>query len=230
MATHGNSYTRLGGLSAALLMLLVSEAGCTTDDAVTAPAVTAAVAAAKPIAQPPTSATFELQNGLGVGSDLSSDGVTGVYQDQVCGVTARVFYSGQTYVDGNMQLANSMAGDKTCTRLPGGTYPRTLTVRYPDTNNTDLSTGGINVVAMGSVLMGAPALRSMGVRLAGTGARCSSLDFGRITTASKVLVTRLSPTSWSIASQATNTVACVPAQGATTFIPNFTVAFTVTLN
>ena len=217
---------RTGTLAAALLVATV-VAACSPIDATTAPVLTAV--SAKPAAQTAIAARFEFANSAGVGSAISSDGITGVYQDAVCGVAARVFFLSPNYLDGNLQLDNPRSMDRTCVSLGAAAYPRKLTIRYPDSGAIQVNTGGLNVNDMGTVVSGAPGLRSMNVRVAGTGARCTNLGFGNAAGGSRVLVTRMTSTSWTV-SLTGGTAACVPAIGATTFIDGFTFAFSVTLN
>ncbi len=225
MQRSANIPGRHGTLGLAILVA-IALAGCSPADAVTAPDVI--MVAAKPATQGPVSARFDFVDVAGTG--LSSDGVGGgQYRDTVCGVTARVFFLDPTYLDGNLQLDNSRALDRKCVSFGIAAYPRKLSVRYPD-GVTQTNTGGVNVANMGTVASGSPELRSMGVRIAGTAARCSSLSFGGNAGGSQVLVTRVSATSWSVASQTGGTAVCVSPSGATSTIQDLAVAFTVTLN
>lgn len=227
MMQHYSAFRRLATFGAAIVLGSVSNA-CSSIDGVTAPATPRIEARA--VAQTAVAATFTFAAGAGAGSAISSDGAGANYTDAVCGVEARVFYAAPSYVDGNMQLDNRKAADRTCTALPGGTYPRKLTITYPDNGLTQANTGGVNVDDMGSVISGTPGLRSMGVRIAGTGARCASLGFGNAAGGSPVRVTRLSPSSWSVVSQAGGSAVCTSSKGVKTTIANFAVEFTVTLN
>ncbi len=227
MQWNTNIPRRIGSLAAAVL-LSVALPGCAADDAVTSPNAIELLAT-KAETQTPVAATFDFANAVAAGSAITSDAASVLYRDAVCGVTARIFYLSPNYLDGNLQLDNSRASDRNCVSFGAAAYPRKLTVRYPDTGITQTNTGGINVTDLGTVVSGT-GLRGMGVRIAGTGARCASLEFGKAAGGSQVVVTRLSPTSWGVASQVGGSAACVPVRGATTIIPNFVVAFTVTLN
>ena len=219
---------RAGAVAAALLLMVVVP-GCVDVAAPTAPDIGSV--ATRPATQSPRAARFDFASAVGAGSAISSDGVSGEYRDAVCGVTARVFFLDPDYLDGNLQLDNSRALDRKCVTFGAAAYPRKLTVRYPDTGVTQVNTGGVNVADMGTVQSGTPGLRSMGVRIAGTGARCASLSFGGAQGGSQVLVTRVSASSWSVESPVGGaTAACTAANGSTSTIGGFVFAFSVTLN
>lgn len=226
--THNTMNSSTFGRLAVALLLASAATACSPVDAPTAPAATAVVT--KAAAQAPTAATYTLAAAPGAASAISSDGVSVAYRDAVCGVTARVFFSSPDYRDGNLQLDNPRATDRKCVAFGAAAYPRKFTITYPDNGLTQTNTGGLNVFDMGTVVLGTPGLRSMNVRIEGAGARCASLRFGSVAGSSPVLVTRLSSTSWSVASQAGDTAACISPSGTTSFITNFAVAFTVTLN
>lgn len=227
MQCNANIPNRLETLGVALL-LAIAVPGCVAVDAVTAPDGIAV--ATKPATQSPVAATFTFANTVGAGSAISSDGLSGAYRDTVCGVTARVFFLSPNYLDGNLQLDNARAADRKCATFGAAAYPRKLTVQYPDNGLIQTRTGGLNVADLGTVLSSTPELRSMSLRIEGTGTRCASLGFGSAAGGSQVQVTRVSSTSWGVSSQAGGSAACVAASGVTTIIANFAVAFTVTLN
>jgi hypothetical protein len=144
-------------------------------------------------------------------------------------VTARVFRVGTAdYKDGNLQLDNSRAADRKCVTFGLAAYPRKLTIQYPDQAVAQTNTGGLNVFDMGTV-GAASATRAMNIRIVGTGARCTNLQFGSVAGSTPVTVTRTSTTSWSVALSA-GTAVCTPPSGTTFPISGFTFAFTVTLN
>lgn len=189
--------------------------GCQPDPAGLAPDVTAVFA--KPVSQVARAATFALPS---TGYSLTSDGL-GSYADGVCGVLARVFQLGADYQDGNMQLDNPRAKDRSCVQ-------RKLTITYPDNTVTQSNTGNINIRLMGTVA-GGPEPRSMNIAIAGSGVRCAQLGFGNNAGGQQVTVTRTSSTSWNVSASGVE-AACVSPSGSTSVIPNFSINFNVTLN
>lgn len=226
MAQRMNFPGRFGTLASAVLLAAVVTA-CMPIDTPTAPDQT--TVSTKAVFQTSFAARFEFSNAVGAGSALSSDGITGVYQDAVCGVQAVVFYIDPNYMDANIKLDNRRASDRTCVTFGAAAYPRKFTIQYPDNNLVQANTGGINVFDLGNTEIGVPTQRMMNIRIAGTDARCTSLRFGSVTGSSLVTVTRTTATSWNVMLTG-GTGACLPASGPTTFIDGFTFAFSVTLN
>ena len=208
-------------LTFAILTLLL--AACTESTPLPTSADIASPVFAKPAVQSPVSASFNIPS---AGYSLaSSDGDT--YADGVCGVLARVFYLAPDYLDGNLQLDNPRAKDRSC-----GTSPRNLTITYPDNGLVQTNSGGMNIGLMGTVTVSSgPQERSMNIGIAGSGARCTRLGFGNLLGGTKVVVTRVSATQWNVASQmGGSTAACLTPSGQTELIPNFQLNITVSLN
>jgi hypothetical protein len=208
---------------ASLVLLGLVGWGCAPDATAPEPELTAAYA--KPVFQTAIPATFTLVSGA-VAGDIRGP----AYSNNVCGVLARVFLAGTTYVDGNMQTDNSQAGDASCSLLGGtsASVPRKLTITYPDNGAVSSNAGGLNVTDLGGV--NGTATRPLGIRIAGSSTRrCASLGFGNSAGGTPVSVTRTSASSWRVTA-VNATARCTPPKGSSFNITGFNFEFDVTLN
>lgn len=211
----------------AALALVAMIAACSPVDRVVAPESDVALARAVAQTDSPAFFVFPAAGGMGSGS-ITNDGVSAEYRNMICGVAARVFYRDGAAADANMQLDNPSSADRKCLTFGAAAYPRKLVITYPDNGIAQPSTGGLNVDQLGTIAVGESVQRSMGVRIAAAGARCTSLSFGRDKGGEKVWVTRTAATSWSVSSGGGTTAgACVSSTAPTTTILNFVISFTI---
>lgn len=176
----------------------------------------------KPVHQTAWTATFNIP---AAGASLTSV-ENADYADGVCGVLAKVYQLLDDYQDGNLQLNNPRAKDRSC-----GSTPRMFTVTYPDNGMVQSYTGNMNINLMGTVTEASgPGARQMNIAITGSDARCTRLGFGNALGGTRVMVTRVSATQWQVASQPGGSAACLLPNGQTEFIADLTVNLTVTLN
>jgi hypothetical protein len=164
----------------------------------------------------PTSATSIRGDGLFV------VGVSSAYSNGVCGVTATVFAPNPTQ-DGVLQTDNPQAGDRKCAAYSRTVVPRPVVVDYGA--QQDRSSVTLNVHDLGSV--SGSSLRFLGLALSGA-TICEKVQFGGPAGGDMVWVTRTSPTTLHVYSQAApaNTAMCVTAAG-NTVLQGMNVDFTV---
>lgn len=140
----------------------------------------------------------------------------GEFRNGVCGVTATVFYAGSN--DLIMYTNSPSAGDRKCAGNPAGSYPRKINVVL---NSITYPATGVNVLNIGSVALGNPANRQVGIPLA-SGGPCDRVQFNLAE--GGVPVTRTSTSSYAIVGTAL--ARCVASDGSYTSLGSLSVNFT----
>ncbi|WP_145978986.1 hypothetical protein [Gemmatimonas phototrophica] len=173
------------------------------------------------LGDPKTTWYFPLDDSaLGLRSDGAFvSGQESVYDNGVCGVSAKLFssnaFSGSG--DATMQTDNPNFRDRQCPL-----YPRTVSLHYAD-GHVERTAGFFNLRALENgtltIPIGSTALRGLTFSLSIRSARCASLRWndlveGLSVPGDKLLVTRLDANTWSVESQpAPNNRAYCPANG-----------------
>jgi len=180
----------------------IALAGCNenslpSDVAATEPA--ARYGKAVTVADPSATVLIPLaDSALSLKSDMAfGDETNSVYASGVCGVTARIYLGGSG--DMVMLAGNPRTADRKCT-----SYPRKYTVFYPD-GASDVVAGGTIAVeelqnAGFAIPVNSSALRGFHVSVGS--ARCEGVHWGARAGGDKVLVTRTSPSTWHVTTQA----------------------------
>ena len=148
----------------------------------------------------------------GTGLAFTSDGKYAagpysVYQNGVCGVTAKIFAtaSASNSGDATMQTDNPANRDRKC-----ADWPRKVTFTYPDAvSETTTFFGNLHEIqnTTYSIPIGATVTRPLNLSSSSTPSRCGTIRFrttkidGTYLGADSVLVTRLDASTWEVTTQ-----------------------------